>query len=51
MSFRREHTGAPFLSRRQKSSEVIETSCCGSAGSFGLEVERYDASMQMGELT
>jgi glycerol-3-phosphate dehydrogenase subunit C len=32
------------------SFEVIETSCCGMAGSFGLETEHYDASMQMAEL-
>lgn len=30
--------------------DVVETSCCGMAGSFGLEAEHYDASMQMAEL-
>jgi FAD/FMN-containing dehydrogenase/Fe-S oxidoreductase len=30
--------------------EVIESSCCGMAGSFGYEAEHYDASMQMAEL-
>lgn len=32
------------------SFEVIETTCCGMAGSFGLEAEHYDASMRMAEL-
>ncbi|QSA99213.1 (Fe-S)-binding protein [Methylococcus sp. EFPC2] len=31
-------------------TELIESSCCGMAGSFGLESEHYDVSMQMGEL-
>jgi FAD/FMN-containing dehydrogenase/Fe-S oxidoreductase len=29
----------------------IESSCCGMAGSFGLESEHYDTSMAMAELT
>jgi Fe-S oxidoreductase len=29
---------------------VIETSCCGMAGSFGYEAEHYDVSMKMAEL-
>ena len=33
------------------SYDIIETSCCGMAGSFGLEAEHYDASMQMAELS
>jgi glycerol-3-phosphate dehydrogenase subunit C len=33
------------------SFEVVESSCCGMAGSFGLEAEHYDASMLMGELS
>ncbi|MFG1181896.1 (Fe-S)-binding protein [Xanthobacter sp. V3C-4] len=32
------------------SYDIVETSCCGMAGSFGLEAEHYDASMQMAEL-
>jgi len=28
---------------------VIETSCCGMAGSFGYEAEHYDVSMKMAE--
>ncbi len=30
---------------------LIETSCCGMAGSFGYEAEHYDVSMQMAELS
>ena len=30
--------------------EVLKTGCCGMAGSFGMEVEHYDLSMQIGEL-
>jgi FAD/FMN-containing dehydrogenase/Fe-S oxidoreductase len=29
---------------------VIESSCCGMAGSFGYEAEHYEASMKMAEL-
>jgi Fe-S oxidoreductase len=29
--------------------EVIETSCCGMAGSFGYEASHYDVSLQMAE--
>lgn len=31
--------------------EFIESSCCGMAGSFGMEAEHYDMAMQMGELS
>jgi Fe-S oxidoreductase len=30
--------------------EFIEASCCGMAGSFGLEAEHADISMRMAEL-
>ncbi|HZF79594.1 MAG TPA: (Fe-S)-binding protein, partial [Rubrivivax sp.] len=30
---------------------LIETSCCGMAGSFGLEAEHHAVSMQMAELS
>ena len=30
--------------------ELIESSCCGMAGSFGYEAGHYDVSMQMAEL-
>ncbi len=31
--------------------ELIESSCCGMAGSFGYEATHYEASMQMAELS
>lgn len=30
--------------------EIIDASCCGMSGSFGLEAEHHDASLQMAEL-
>src|SRR5207244_7450911 len=30
--------------------ESFDSTCCGMAGSFGLEAEHYDVSMQIGEL-
>ncbi len=30
--------------------ELIESSCCGMAGSFGYEAEHYDVSMKMAEM-
>jgi Fe-S oxidoreductase/FAD/FMN-containing dehydrogenase len=31
--------------------ETVESSCCGMAGSFGYEVEHFDVSMKMAELS
>ena len=31
--------------------ELIETSCCGMAGSFGYDARHYSVSMQMAELS
>ncbi len=31
--------------------ELIDSSCCGMAGSFGYEASHYDVSMQMAELS
>jgi Fe-S oxidoreductase len=31
--------------------ELIESSCCGMAGSFGYEAAHYDVSMKMAELS
>jgi len=31
--------------------EVVESSCCGMAGSFGFDAEHYEVSMQMAELS
>jgi Fe-S oxidoreductase len=30
--------------------DVIDSGCCGMAGTFGYDVEHYDLSMQVGEL-
>ncbi|MBK1679584.1 (Fe-S)-binding protein [Rhodocyclus tenuis] len=30
--------------------EIVDASCCGMSGSFGMEAEHYDASQAMGEL-
>ncbi len=30
--------------------ETFDSTCCGMAGSFGLEAEHYDISMRIGEL-
>jgi Fe-S oxidoreductase len=30
--------------------ELIETSCCGMAGSFGYDADHYEVSMRMAEL-
>src|SRR5262249_26480411 len=30
--------------------ETFDSTCCGMAGSFGLEAEHYDMSMKIGEL-
>jgi Fe-S oxidoreductase len=31
--------------------KLIESSCCGMAGSFGYEAKHYEVSMKMGELS
>jgi Fe-S oxidoreductase len=31
--------------------DVVESSCCGMAGSFGFEAGHFDVSMQMAELS
>lgn len=30
--------------------DIVDASCCGMSGSFGLEAEHYEASVKMGEL-
>lgn len=30
--------------------EIVDASCCGMSGSFGLEAEHYEVSVKMGEL-
>jgi Fe-S oxidoreductase len=34
----------------QAKPQLIESSCCGMAGSFGYEASHHDVSMQMAEL-
>ncbi len=42
--------GTPVLSPIPGAKpELIESSCCGMAGSFGYEAEHFDVSMQMAE--
>ena len=31
--------------------QLIDSSCCGMAGSFGYEAKHYDISLQMAELS
>lgn len=45
-------TSAALLRRLYGSRlEVLDTGCCGMAGSFGYAAHRYDLSMQVGELS
>jgi Fe-S oxidoreductase len=43
-------TSAALLRRVAGSVDVLDTGCCGMAGSFGYTVDRYDLSMDIGEL-
>ena len=38
-----------LLTEAGLSPEVLDSGCCGLAGSFGYEAEHYDISMQIGE--
>ncbi len=40
---------AQFLRELGYDVEVIDSGCCGMAGSFGYEAKHYDISMQIGE--
>jgi FAD/FMN-containing dehydrogenase/Fe-S oxidoreductase len=40
-----------FLEALGHHVEVVNSGCCGMAGSFGYEAEHYDLSMQIGEMT
>jgi FAD/FMN-containing dehydrogenase/Fe-S oxidoreductase len=47
-------TSARFLRRIPGFADrlkVLDTGCCGMAGSFGYTADRYDLSMKIGELT
>lgn len=47
---RGQQATADMLSALGFQVELIESGCCGMAGSFGYEAEHYDLSMQVGEL-
>jgi len=38
-----------LLKRTGLDFEVLDSGCCGMAGSFGFETEKYDVSVQIGE--
>lgn len=42
---------AALLSALGYNVEIVNSGCCGMAGSFGYEAEHYELSMQIGELT
>jgi Fe-S oxidoreductase len=39
-----------LLERMGVEVEVLDSGCCGMAGSFGYEADKYDVSMRIGEL-
>jgi Fe-S oxidoreductase len=41
--------GASLLTRAGLEGEVLDSGCCGMAGSFGFERDKYDVSMAVGE--
>ncbi len=43
-------TSAALLRRVASTVDVLDTGCCGMAGSFGYTEDRYDLSMDIGEL-
>lgn len=46
-----EHTRKILSLPQNHHVEIIQTGCCGMAGSFGYEAEHYEVSMQMGEIS
>lgn len=40
---------ASILEKHGINSEILDAGCCGMAGAFGFEKEKYDLSMQIGE--
>ncbi|HZX96397.1 MAG TPA: FAD-binding and (Fe-S)-binding domain-containing protein [Myxococcales bacterium] len=40
---------AKFIEAALPGHEVVDSGCCGMAGSFGYEADKYDVSMQIGE--
>lgn len=45
-----QQASAELLSALGWQVEIIDSGCCGMAGSFGYEAEHYDLSIQIGEL-
>jgi Fe-S oxidoreductase len=41
---------AEWLKKMGVEAEVLDSGCCGMAGSFGFEKEKYDVSVKCGEL-
>ncbi|HEX4386165.1 MAG TPA: FAD-linked oxidase C-terminal domain-containing protein [Myxococcales bacterium] len=39
----------PFLKAALPRAELIDSGCCGMAGSFGFEADHYEVSMKVGE--
>jgi Fe-S oxidoreductase len=39
-----------LLSKMEADFEILDSGCCGMAGSFGFEKEHYEVSMKVGEL-
>jgi Fe-S oxidoreductase len=45
-----QHATAALLTALGYEVEIVNSGCCGMAGSFGYEAEHYDLSMQIGEM-
>ena len=45
-----QQASAALLSALGYEVEIVDSGCCGMAGSFGYEAEHYELSMQVGEL-
>ena len=45
-----KHSGSTLLPRCGLTGTVLDSGCCGMAGSFGFEQEKYDVSMRIAEL-
>jgi Fe-S oxidoreductase len=45
-----KNSGSSLLDRCGLTGTVVDSGCCGLAGSFGFEQEKYDVSMQIAEL-
>ena len=43
-------SGKPTLAKAGLDAEILDSGCCGMAGSFGFEKDKYEVSKQIGEL-